>query len=158
MKPFTLAAFAAEKRVAALVSFNGTQIEDTDLRHLSHDPSKAAGSVRELVTRTLETRKPEFVAVSAPSRMAGERIRTFCGIVKEIAKSQGIPVMEVEDTTLMMAYGYPRLTRKEHLRRAGRTIWPVLNDSKATRAAVDAATTGLCVQTERLFSLSEAEA
>jgi len=157
MKQFTLAAFSAERRIAAVGLFSGTQLEDTRLRHLPVDTSKALGSVRELVLRTLEQYTPEFVAISCPSAKASNRIRAFCEAVKEIASNLGIPAIEVDDTTLMCAYGHPPLTRKEHLRRVGRTIWPGLNDINSQRAAVDAAVTGLYIQTARLFSLNEVE-
>jgi hypothetical protein len=157
MKQFTLAAFSAERRIAAVGLFRGTQLEDTRLRHLPIDNSKALGSVRELVLRTLEQHSPDFVAISYPSAKAGDRIRAFCEAVKEIASSLGIPAVEVDDATLMYAYGHPPLKRKEHIRRAGRAIWPGLNDINSQRAAVDAALTGLYIQTERLFSLHEAE-
>ncbi len=155
MKHFSLAAFSAERRIAALALFQGTHLEDTKLRHLPLDNNKAAGSVRELVTRTLENHQPEFVAISSPSSKASDRIRGFCMTVREVANSLGIPAVEVDDPALMCAYGSPPLTRKEHIRRAGRAIWPGLNDIKARRAVVDAATAGLYVQMERLFSLHE---
>jgi hypothetical protein len=157
MKDFTLAAFSAERRIAAIALFRGTHLEDIRLRHLPIDPSKASGSVRELITRSLENHRPEFVALSCPSTKAGKRIQIFCDVVKETASALGIPAIEVEDKTLMSAYGHPTLTRKEHVRRVGRAIWPSLNSSKSGRAAVDAATVGLYVQTERLFSQYEAQ-
>jgi len=145
MNQFTLAAFSAERRIAAVTLFRGTQLEDTLLRHLPLDTTKATGSVRELVTRALEHHRPQFVAISSPASKAGDRIRAFCKAVKEIANDL--------DRTLMCSYGYPPLTRKEHVRRAGRIIWPGLDEAKSKRAAVDAAVTGLYVQTERLFSI-----
>jgi hypothetical protein len=157
MKHFTLAAFSAERRIAAVALFRGTHLEDMRLRHLPVDQSKASGSIRQLVTRFLQQRNPEFVAISFPSVKAGERIRKFCDVVKETANSLGIPTIEVKDSTLMSAYGHPPLKRKQHVRRAGRAIWPSLNDSKSRRAAVDASTAGLYVQTERLFSQYEAQ-
>jgi hypothetical protein len=158
MKHFSLAAFSAERRIAALALFQGTHLEDTKLRHLPLDNNKASGSVRELVTRTLEHYQPDFIAIASPSSKVSNRIRGFCTAVKEIANGLGIPAVEVDDPSLMCAYGSPPLTRKEHIRRAGRAIWPGLNDAKARRAAVDAATVGLYVQTERLFSLHEGAA
>jgi hypothetical protein len=155
MKNFTLIAFSAERRVAAVALFRGTHLQGTRLRHLPLNPSRAIGNLRELVTRSLEHYRPEFVAISRPVSKAGDRTRSFCEEVKEIANRLGIPSVEVEDTTLMAAYGHPPLPRKEHVRRAGRTIWPGLNDAMSGRAAVDAATTGLYVQTQRLFSLHE---
>jgi hypothetical protein len=153
MNHLTLLAFSAERRIAAVSLFRGTQLENTLLRHLPLDSAKATGSVRELVTRALEHNRPEFVAISCPASKAGDRIRGFCAAVKEIASGLGVPAIEVDDITLRYAYGYPPLSRKEHVRRAGRTIWPGLNDAKSRRAAVDAAVTGLYVQTERLFSI-----
>jgi len=157
MNHSTLAAFSAERRIAAVSLFRGTHLENTLLRHLPLDSAKATGSVRELVTRALEHHRPEFVAISCPASKAGDRIRAFCEVVKEIASELGVSAIEVDDTALRAAYGYPPLVRKEHLRRAGRTIWPGLNDAKSKRAAVDAAVTGLYVQTERLFSIHSAQ-
>ena len=157
MKHFTLAAYSAERRVAAIALFRGTHLENIRLRHLSIDVTKASGSVRELVTRYLEHHRPEFVAISSPSTKAGQRIQIFCDVVKETASALGIPATEIEDKTLLSAYGHPPLTRKEHLRRVGRAIWPSLNSSRSGRAAVDASTVGLYVQTERLFSQYEAQ-
>jgi len=156
MKHFTLAAFSAERRIAAVAIFSNSQLEDMQLRHILPDISKASGSVRELVTRVIEQYTPEFIAISCPSAKAGGRIRALCDVVNQIAADFGIPATEVNDCTLRLAYGHPPLTRKEHVRRAARVIWPSLNDAKSKRAAVDAATTGLYVQTERLFSLHEA--
>ena len=156
MKHFTLAAFSIERRMAAVVLFRGSQLEGTRHRHLPPDTSKSSDTVREFARRTLEHHDPEFVAISCPStKKIGNRIRTSCEVIKEIASGLGIPVVEVDDMTLMCAYGHPPLTRKEHVRRVGRTIWPTLNDAKATKAAVDAALIGLYVQTERLFSMHE---
>jgi hypothetical protein len=155
MKHFTLAAFSTERRIAAFALFRGSQLEDTRLRHLSTDASKALGSVREFVTRTLERHSPEFVAISRPSHKAGGPIRSFCETVKEVAGEFNIPTVEIADTALMAAYAHPPLLRKEHVRRVGRAIWPHLNSINCKKAAVDAATTGLYVQTERLFSLYE---
>ncbi len=158
MKQFSLVAFSAERRIAAITLFRGTHLGESKIRHLPLDRSKALGSVRELVTRALEHYQPEFVAISWPPAKAGDRIRAFCEVVKEIADGLGIPSVEVDDSTLMAAYGHPPLTRKEHLRRVGRAIWPGLNDARSRRATVDAATTGLYVQTARLFSLHEVAA
>jgi hypothetical protein len=154
MKHFTLAAFSTERRIAAVVLFRGSQLESTRHRHLPPDDSKASDTVREFARRTLEHHDPEFVAISRPStKKTGNRIHSSCEAIKEIASGLGIPVVEVDDMTLMCAYGHPPLTRKEYVRRVGRAIWPTLQDAKATKAAVDAALTGLYVQTERLFSI-----
>lgn len=157
MKHFTLAAFSVERRVAVFALFRGSQLEDTRLRHLPLDASKASGSVRELVTGILERHAPEFVAISCPSEKSSDRIRSFCEVVKDIAGNLGIPAVEVDDATLRCAYGHPPLARKEHVRDTGRAIWPRLNDCKSKKASVDAALAGLYVQTERLFSLNEVE-
>lgn len=155
MKHFTLAAFSAERRVVAVALFRGTRLDYTRVRRLLADPSKAFGSVHGLVTETIERHRPEFIAIVAPSVKAGDRIRGFCETTKEIANNSCIPVVEVDDRTLMSAYGHPPLSRKEHLREAGRTIWPELDSTKSKCAAVDAALAGLHVQTERLFALHE---
>jgi hypothetical protein len=157
MKHFTLAAFSTERRIAAVAQFRGTHLEDVRLRHLPVDASKASGSVRQLATRLLEQECPEFVALATPSSKASERTRRFFDVVKETSNTLGIPVIEVADGTLMAAYGHPPLTRKEQVRRVGRTIWPSLSGSQSRRAAVDASTVGLYVQTERLFSQDEAQ-
>lgn len=159
MKNFTLAAFSIEHRMAAVVLFRGSQLEGTRHRHLPPDVTKASDTVREFARRTLEHHDPEFVAISRPStKKAGNRIHFSCEAIKEIASGLDIPVVEVDDMTLMCAYGHPPLTRKEYVRRVGRTIWPFLKDSKATKASVDAALAGLYVQTERLFAQYEVEA
>jgi len=158
MRQFTLAAFSAERRTAAVILFRGSQLEDTKLRHLPFDASKASSSVRQFVTRTFERHSPEFVAITRPSKKAGDRVRSFCAAVREIAAEFDIPVAEVDDVTLMSAYGHPPLARKEYVRRVGRTIWPGLKDINAKTAAVDAAIAGLYIQTERLFSLHEGAA
>ena len=157
MSHLSLASFGSERRIAAIAIFKGTHLEDIRLRHLAVDVTKATGSVRELVTRFLERHQPECVAISHPSSKAGERALVFCAVVTDIAKELGIPVLNVETSTLLNAYGHPRLTRKEHLRRTGRTIWPSLRDLPSKRAVVDASITGLYVQTERLFSQLEAD-
>ncbi len=159
MKHFSLVAFSAERRMAAVALFGDTYLGETKTRYLPSDRSKAIGTVRELAIRSLEDYSPEFVAISGLAAKAGGRTRAFCETVKEVAKEFGIPSVEVDDATLMSAYSsYPPLTRKEHVRRIGRTIWPHLNDARAKQAAVDAATTGLYVQTQRLFSLHEVTA
>jgi len=152
MKDFTLAAFSAEKRVAAVAIFNSTKLEDIQLRHVPPDISKAAGSVREIITRTLERYRPGFVAISCPSQKAGTRVRVLCDVAKSVASEFGIPSMEVDDSALRDAYGHPSLVRKEQVRRAGRTIWPSLAGATSKRAVLDAATVGLFVQAERLRS------
>ena len=98
------------------------------------------------------------MAIHLPVTKAGERILHFGEVVKEIADELGIPSIPVDDTSLLAAYGHPALTRKEHVRRVGRTIWPGLNVALSRRAAVDAAITGLYVQVQRLFSLHEVTA
>ena len=155
MKHSTLAAFSIERRIAAVAVFHSTRLEDIQQRHILPDINKASGSVRELVTRTIEHQTPDFVAVSCPSAKAGSRIRALCDVINEVATAFGIPVMEIDESTLRLAYGYPPLVRKEHVRDAGRSIWPSLKDVKSKRAVVDAVTVGLYVQTERLFSLYE---
>jgi len=152
MKHLTLAAFSAERRIAAIALFNSSQLEDVQLRHIQPDISKASGSVREIVTRTIEQYGPGFIAISCPSRRAGGRVRTLCDVVKSVASEFGIPAVEVDDCTLRSAYGHPPLIRKEQVRRAARIIWPSLIDAQSKRAVLDAASTGLYVQTERLFS------
>jgi hypothetical protein len=156
MKHFTLAAFSAERRAVAVALFRGTRLEHTRIRRLIAVPDKAFGSVRELVRETLERHQPEFLVIASPAVKSGDRIRGFCGLFREIASLLDIPVIEVDDKTLMGAYGRPPLVRKEHLRQVGRTIWPSLNEAKSKSAAVDAALAGLYVQTERLFRLNEA--
>jgi hypothetical protein len=156
MKQFTLAAFSAERRAVAVALFQGTRLEHTRIRRLIAVPEKAFSSVRELVRETLERHQPEFLVIASPAMKSGDRIRGFCDVFREIASLLDIPVIEVDDTTLMSAYGRPPLVRREHLRQVGRTIWPSLNDPKSKSAAVDAALAGLYVQTERLFRLNEA--
>ncbi len=158
MKHFSLAAFSAERRMASVALFGDIYLDETKTRYLPSDRSKAIGTVRELATRSLEDCCPEFVAICRPSAKAGSRTRAFSETVKEVANELGIPSVEVDDATLMSAYGHPPLTRKEHVRRIGRIIWPRLNDDKAAQAAVDAATAGLYIQTQRLFSLHEVAA
>lgn len=153
MKYFSLVAFSCERRIACLAYFEGTHLTDIQVRHLPLDPSKATGSVRQLVTRVFERDHPEFLAVSVPSAKAGDRIRALCEEVKELANGFDISVLELDDVTLMNAFGHPPLRRKEHMRSVGRTIWPTLASTKSKRAAVDSALVGLYVQTERLFSL-----
>ena len=153
MKHFTLAAFSTERRTAAVILFRGSQVEATRIRHLPLDAAKAVGSARQFVIQTLERHSPEFIAISRPSKKAGARIRSFCETVRAIAGELDIPAMEVDDATLLHAYGHPPLTRKEHVRRVALAIWPGLKDVSVKSAAVDAATVGLYVQTERLFSL-----
>ena len=125
------------------------------MRHLPIEASKAVDTVRQFVHKTLERHAPEFVAISCSTKNVGDRVRSSSDAIKEIASSLGIPVVEVDDITLMCAYGHPPLTRKEQVRRVGRTIWPTLSDTKSTKTAVDAALAGLYVQTERLFSFHE---
>jgi len=158
MKHFTLAAFAVERRVAALAIFSGSRLDVTRLRHLPLDSSKASGTLRDLVTEVLKHHHPEFVAISRPSEKSSDRIRSFCELVKDMAGELGIPAVEVDDKTLMSAYGHPPLKRKEFVRRTGRVIWPSLKVCKSQKASVDAALAGLYVQTERLFSLYEGAA
>jgi hypothetical protein len=155
MKYLTLAAFSAERRIAAIVLFRGRQVEAVQVRHLPLDPVKASGSVRQLLTRTLEHYCPQFVAISLPSEKAGERVHILNEIAREIASELGVPATEVSNLTLRAAYGHPPLSRKEHVRKAGRTIWPSLNDGHTSRSTLDAATVGLYVQTERLLSAQE---
>lgn len=158
MKHFSLAAFSAERRMAALTFFTDTHLRETKTRSLPSTRVKAIGSVRELVTRSFEDERPEFVAIYWPVAKAGTRLLAYCDAVKEIADELGIPSVYVNDAALMSAYGHPPLARKEHVRRVGWAIWPDLNYAKSKPAAVDAATAGLYVQTQRLFSLSEAHA
>jgi len=158
MNTFTLAAFSAEQRIGAVALFSGMQLVDIKLRHLPLDPKKASGSISSLVDRTFRDSKTKFIAISRPASKAGDRIHACCDAVKKIAAELGIPSVEIDDATLMAAYGHPPLTRKEHVRRVGRTIWPALNDARSRRAAVDAATAGLYIQTERLLSLHGVEA
>jgi hypothetical protein len=157
MKQFSLAALSAERRAVAVALFDGTRLVHTRIRRLIAVPDKAFGSVRELVRQTLERHQPEFLVIASPAIKSGDRIRGFCVIFREVASQLDISVIEVGDTTLMVAYGHPPLARKEHLRQVGRTIWPSLNDPKSRSAAVDAALAGLYVQTERLFRSNEAQ-
>ncbi len=158
MKHFSLAAFSAERRMVAATLFGDTYLSETKTRYLPTDHTKAIGTVRQLVTRFLEEHKPEFVAICWPAAKGGNRILTFCEAIKEIANEFGIPSIQVDDSSLMSSYGHPALTRKEHVRRVGRTIWPELSVSRSESAAIDAATAGLYVQTQRLFSLHEVAA
>jgi hypothetical protein len=158
MKTFTLVAFSAERRIAAIGVFSGTHLQDIRLRHLSNRPTQATGSVRELVTRAIDHHRPGFIAIHHPVAKTGVRIRQFAEAVKEIADEFGIPSTLVDDKAMMSAYGHPVLTRTEHVRKIGRVIWPSLESSLSKRAAVDAATAGLYVQVQRLFSLNEVQA
>ena len=158
MKSFTLAAFSAERRAAAITCFSGLQLHDTCIRHLPVDPIKAMGSVRELITRTLEHHRPEFLAIATPSVNAGARVHDLCKAAREIATELGIPWQDVSEEALLKAYGEPPLKRKEHVRKVGRTLWPSINDANAKRASVDSAIVGLYLQTERLFSRYGVEA
>jgi len=114
MKHFTLAAFSVERRIAAVAVFHSTRLEDIQQRHILPDINKASGSVRELVTRTIEHQTPDFVAVSCPSAKAGSRIRALCDVINEVATAFGIPVMEIDESTLRLAYGYLSLHTRDH--------------------------------------------
>lgn len=155
MKTLTLAAFSIERRIAAVALFRGLQFEELRIHHLPLDDRKAANVFRRFVSQVLESQETEFVAICSPASKAGDRVRMFCSFVREITEELAVPSIVVEDSTLLKSYGHPPLTRKEHVRRAGRSIWPNLNDSTSKRAAVDAAVCGLYVQTERLFSIYE---
>ncbi len=155
MKALTLAVFSTERRIAAVALFRGTSLQEVRTRRLPFEIRRAAVAYRRLVTQTLEANQPEFVAITVPSSKAGERVRMFYSFARELTQDSSIPFVEVEDVTLLKAYGHPPLKRKEHVRRIARTIWPVVNESKSKGAVVDALACGLYVQVERLFSLYE---
>lgn len=156
MKHFTLAAFSAERRHAAIAIFQGTRLDDIHLRYLPSDSSKAIGSVNQMTIKILEQVRPEFVAIRTPAIRVGNRTRQMYQSVREIAERAGIPIVDVDDVMLMCAYGHPPLTRRDQVQRVAQTIWPVFHQPQTRAAALDAAVTGLYVQTERLFAMHEA--
>jgi hypothetical protein len=153
MPDMTLSALSLERRSAALAFFKDMQLEDILIRQLSSDPAKAISSVTEFLNRALERNRIKFVALLQPKSESGERVNELYKMALSAIREAAIPFVEVSEQELFDSYGHPPLRKRQHLRKAGRNIWPALNDIYATRSAVDAAVLGLHVQVEHLFNI-----
>ncbi len=156
MNEVDLAALSVERRAICLTLFRQLNIEDVLIRQLPTDERRAMESVIGFLNQALEANQVEHFALKVAGESASERHRRILAACVELVRSRGVPLVEIHDTDLLAAFGYPPLRRREELRKVGRSIWPSLNSRASTRLPVDAALLGLHVQTERLLAREEA--
>jgi hypothetical protein len=157
MNNLILAAFTIERRAVCFALFQQVQLDDVLVRQLPADEGRAATAVIGFLNQMIERDEAGYVAFISPPDSASARYRQLYEVSIQVIRARGIPCVEVPESKLLAAYGYPSLKRREQLRKVGRTIWPSLNSKAATRAAVDAAVLGLHVQVERLFNIQEVQ-
>jgi len=146
-----LAAFRVERRSVAVAVFIGTQLEFTDVKHLSADHQKAEASVSSFVNWILSS----FVVTSAVIETfenGQELIRAqFNRTIEEHLRTNGTSLFKIGKSELLSAFGQPALKSRADVRHVVTTIWPVLDDKRPSGTKLDAVALGLYVQTERLF-------
>lgn len=155
MNDLILAAFTIERRAVCFTLFRQVQLEDVLFRQLPADEAKAEIAAIGFLNQVIEREQVGYFAVISPPDTASARYRQLYDASIKAVRTKGVPCVEVPESDLLLAYGYPSLKRREQLRKVGHMIWPSLNSPAATRAAVDAAVLGLHVQVERLFGSYE---
>ena len=156
MNEVDLAAFSVARRAVCISLFRQLDIEDVLIRQLPANERRAVDSVVGFLNQILEENRVAQFAFALPSDAGSERHRRILMNAIELVRRRGIPRIEIPASDLLVAYGYPPLTRREQLRNVGRSIWPALHSRAATRLPIDAALLGLHVQTERLIAREEA--
>jgi hypothetical protein len=73
-------------------------------------------------------------------------------------RADGIPIWEVPTVDLLRSFGEPKLGSRHALHQTCVEIWPDLNTFRPSRPVLQAAATGLYVQSERLLSLASEDA
>ena len=155
MNYLILAAISIERRAVCLTLFRQVQLEDVLVRQLPADEVRATNAVIGFLNQVIEREQVGYVAFIKPPGSVSSRYRQFYSASVQVIRAKGIPCIEIPESDLFSAYGYPTLKRRDQLRKIGRTIWPSLNSQTVTRASVDAAVLGLYVQVERLLKIYE---
>jgi hypothetical protein len=152
----SLAALSIERRTAALALFTNCRIDEINIRHLPAELSKASHSLVGFLNSAMDLRHIQFIAIAQPLPASSLRTQMLHRTAIDAIRAAGIPLLEVPDEQLFASYAHPPLQRREQLRRIARSIWPSLNNARATHSAQDAALLGLHTQVERLFAFCEA--
>lgn len=152
----TLAAFIIERRTVAFALFTNSRLDGISIRHIPAEISKAEHSVTGFLNRTFDVQHITFIALAQLRANSSKRAAILHRAAIDAIRAVGIPLIEVPDERLFDSYAHPALRKREQLRRIARSIWPSLNNARATHSAQDAALLGLHTQVERLFAFCEA--
>ena len=155
MNELTLAALSFERRTVALAVFTNSHLENVLIRHLPEEMTKAMQSLTAFLNITIDLQHIQFMVLPLPTTGISKRAEMLNRTAVQTLRIAGIPLIQVSEQQLLESYGLPSLESREQLRRSARTIWPSLNNVKATHGSLDAALLGLHVQIERLLSLRE---
>lgn len=157
MKDFTLAALGLEQRKVALALFTKSHLDEVIVHHLPSDPEKAIQSLTGFLRSAIEVHDVQYLALRNLSGNANERICKSYERCRGVLRIMGIPCSEISETELLNGFGHPALTRIDHLRRAGRNIWPILASKGVAKSSIDAAVLGLYVQVSRMLNWCEVQ-
>lgn len=156
MIEITLAALSIERRTVALALFTNCRLDEIAVRHVPSELTKASHSVTGFLNSTFDLQHINFMVLAQPAANFSRRAEILHQTAIDTIRAAGIPLLEVPEEQLLDSYAHPALRRREQLRRIARSIWPSLNNARATHSAQDAALLGLHTQVERLFAFCEA--
>ena len=156
MIDLSLAALSIERRTVALALFTNGRLSGISIHHLPIQPAKASHSLAGFLNSSFDLHHIQNVALEQSSSGHSDRAKVLRGVAIDAIRQAGIPLIEVSVNDLLSSYAHPALRKREQLRRIARSIWPSLNNARATHSAQDAALLGLHTQVERLFAFCEA--
>lgn len=155
MNDLTLAALSIERRTVALALFTNSHLEDVLIRHLPDEMAKAIQSLTGFLNSSIDLQHVQFMALPLPTTKSSRRAQMLNRTATDTLRLAGIPLMQVSEQQLLESYALPSLGNREQLRRSARSLWPSLNNVRATRCSLDAALLGLHAQVQRLLGSRE---
>lgn len=147
-----IAAFKISRRSITAAVFSGQTLEYTDTRYLANVPKVALDSIHRDIGWIAENFHPEVAALACAEEDHDQRLRvqTLIESAEQYLLQRGIPIWKVTDAELLATYAVPAVPNKHELRQIARSMWPYLGSQHLS--ALDAASIGLYVQTERLLA------
>jgi hypothetical protein len=152
MADLTLAALGMERRTVSLALFTKAHMEDVIVHHIPAEMEKALNAFSGFLSRTLEFHTIEYMALARLPPATSSRLQRMHEICLEILHRHGIPYIQIPASDLFACYAHPPIAHKDHLRKVGRAIWPMLNAQRSPRSSIDAALLGLHVQVQRMLN------
>jgi|ERR1019366_10368200 hypothetical protein len=143
----SLLSIVFQKKATAIAVFHGLQLEYLHVHHPSATGAKAAQSVYQFLSRTIDAFSCTSAVVElVPSDRTGRALLSEAVLAR--LRSDAIPVFTFSQADMLSAFSLPPLRTMAELRALGMCLIPMLTDS-ASHETIDAALIGLLLQVDR---------
>ena len=147
-----LMAIKVERRSVAAAVYDRRQIEYTQVRHLASSSGRAQASAVGFINWICSNY--DIQSATMETAFDDNNVRRTVltkTLLEDCILGRNVSFWPVSKQELLQGFGYPALETRKELREVILSIWPALQDERASEQQLDAVALGALVQTDRLF-------